>query len=138
MLFSASLAPVPDIVAQAATINQNGIVGIPGADGTGVFAVATSNQGAGGQITVSADTGSLGATVTIGLCQTNTSTGACISSISSSVTLQINPGGTPTFGVFVTGHGVVPLDPAQNRIVVRFRDTGGIERGATSVAVRTE
>jgi hypothetical protein len=138
LLFSASTTPAPDIVALAATLNRDGIVVIPGASGTGVFSVATANQGAGGQIAVSADAGSLGAAVSIGLCQTNTATAACISPIGPSVTLQINAGQTPTFGVFVTGHGVVPFDPAHNRIVVRFRDAGGIERGATSVAVRTQ
>ena len=44
---------------------------------------------------------------------------------------------TPTFAVFVTGAGIVPFDPAVNRVVVRFKDAQGVVRGATSVAART-
>src|SRR5262249_57486452 len=57
VLLSASSGPVPDIVALAATIDNNGIVNIPGSTGTGVFSVATVNVVAGGAITVSAETG---------------------------------------------------------------------------------
>src|SRR5262249_54996769 len=55
LLLSSSATPIPDIVALAATIGKNGIVDIPGATGTGVFAVATVNVGASGNITASAD-----------------------------------------------------------------------------------
>ena len=55
LLLSASTTPAPDIVALAAS--DGGIVNIPGTTGTGVFAVATINLGAGDTITASADTG---------------------------------------------------------------------------------
>jgi hypothetical protein len=55
------------------------------------------------------------------------------------VTTQINAGQTPTFSVFVTGTGtVVHFDSANNCVFVRFKDAGGVTRGATSVAVRTQ
>ena len=55
------------------------------------------------------------------------------------MTTTINAGATPTFAVFVDGLGtVVPFDPAVNRIFVRFKDSGGVTRGLTSVAVRTQ
>ena len=54
------------------------------------------------------------------------------------MTIQIAANATPTFGIFATGSGVVPFDPATNRIFVRFRDAGAVTRGATSVAVRTQ
>ena len=138
LLFSASSTPVPDIVALAATLNSDGIVNIPGSTGTGVFAVATVNVGASATITASADTGGVSVPVSISMCETNPATGACISAIGSSVTTQINANATPTFGIFVTGSGNVPFDPAANRISVRFKDSGGVTRGATSVAVRTQ
>jgi hypothetical protein len=138
LLFSASATPVPDILALAATTTNDGIVNIPGTTGTGAFAVATVNVGAGGSITASADTGSASLPVNISLCQTDPATGQCISAVGSSATTQINANETPTFGIFVAGNGPVPFDPATNRIFVRFKDGGGVTRGSTSVAVRTQ
>jgi hypothetical protein len=138
LLLSASVTPVPDIVALAATTNNDGIVNILGTGGTGAFAVATVNVGTSGSITISGDTGSASLPVDISLCQTDPANGQCISAIGPSVTTQINAGATPTFGIFVQGNGAVPFDPAANRIFVRFRDAGGVTRGSTSVAVRTD
>ena len=138
LLFSASATPVPDIVALAATLTNEGIVNIPGATGTGAFAVATVNVGVSGIITASADTGSATLPVNIFLCQTDPATGQCISAIGSSVTTTINANATPTFAIFVQGNGNIPFDPAGNRIFVRFKDGGDITRGSTSVAVRTQ
>jgi hypothetical protein len=137
LLLSASDAPVPDLVALAATLNNDGIVNIPGTDGTGIFSVATVNLGQGGAITATADTGDVPLPITIWLCQTNRTTGACLAPPSSTVSTQINPGETPTFGVFVSGRGPVPFDPAGSRINIRFKDGGNVTRGSTSVAVRT-
>jgi hypothetical protein len=125
-------------VALAATPTKDGIVNISGTNGTGVFAVATVNVGASGSISASADIGEAALAVNISLCQTNPANGQCISAIGSSVTTQINTNATPTFGIFVQGVGNVPFNPAANRIFVRFQDAGGVTRGATSVAVRTE
>jgi FG-GAP-like repeat len=136
LLLSSSLGATPDIVALPAA--SGGIVDIPGPNGTGAFAVATVNLGASGSITASADTGSATLPVVINLCQTNPSNGQCISAIVPSVTTQINTNATPTFGIFVQGNGNVPFDPAANRIFVRFKDSGNVTRGSTSVAVRTQ
>jgi CSLREA domain-containing protein len=135
LLLSASNTPVPDIVALAATTNNDGIVSLAS---TGVFAVATVNVGASGSITAAADTGSASLPVSISLCQTDPATSQCISAIGPSVTTQVNADATPTFGIFVEGNGNVPFDPAVNRIFVRFKDSGNITRGSTSVAVRTQ
>lgn len=138
LFLSASESPVPDIVALGGTLSGDGIVNIPGATGTGVFVVATVNVGADGAIIASADTGGASLPVDIRLCQTNPASGVCITDLASSVNTQINANETPTFGVFVAGNGIVPFDPAHNRIFVRFKDAGGVTRGATSVAVRTQ
>ena len=111
LLLSASATPVPDIVALAATLTNDGIVNVPGTNGTGAFAVATVNVGASGSITASADTGSATLPVNISLCQTDPATGQCISAIGPSVTTQINAGATPTFGIFVQGVGIVFFRP---------------------------
>jgi Protein of unknown function (DUF4038)/Putative collagen-binding domain of a collagenase len=138
LLLSASSTPVPDIVALAATLTNDGIANILGTNGIGVFAVATVNVGASGSITASADTGSSSLPVNISLCQTNPATGQCISAIDGSVTTTIAAGATPTFGLFVQGGDNVSFDPAANRIFVRFKDSGAVTRGSTSVAVRTQ
>jgi hypothetical protein len=137
LLLTASIGPVPDIVALAATPSGDGIVNISLVTGNGVFAVATVNLGATGMITVTANTGFASLPFTIFLCQTDPVTSQCISAIGPSVTTTINAGDTPTFGLLLTQRAVVPFDPVNNRIFVVFTDGNGVTRGATSVAVRT-
>jgi hypothetical protein len=138
LLFSASATPVADIVALAATLNNDGIVNIPATNGTGVFAVATVNLGAGDGFTVSADTGGTILPVNIFICQTDPQTSDCFSPPSSSVTTTILSNETPTFGLFVAAAGNVSFDPGTNRIFVRFKDSSNVTRGSTSVAIRTQ
>ena len=137
-LFSASATQVPDIVALAATLNNDGIVNVPGTNGTGVFAVATVNMGAGDAFTVSADTGGASLPVSVFICQTDPQTSVCLSPPDSSVPTTILSNETPTFGVFVAATGDISFFPETNRVFVRFKDSGNATRGSTSVAVRTQ
>jgi hypothetical protein len=134
---SASTTPVPDIIAVNAT-GDPGYLDISPSTQTGAFAVATYNLGSADTITVGTSVGMANLPVTILVCQTNPSTGACVGGAASTVTLPINPGDTDTFSVFVTSTGVIPDMPAVNRVFVRFVDSGGTLRGETSVAVRTQ
>jgi predicted Zn-dependent protease len=137
LLLSASNAPTPDIVALAATAQNDGYVHI--GPGSGAFALATVNLGAAGTLTVSADTGTTSLpALSLTLCQTNPSTGQCISAIGPSVQSVINTNETPTFSIFVNSTAAISPDPANRRIFVRFRDSGGATRGSTSVAVTSQ
>jgi hypothetical protein len=138
LLFSASATPTPDIMALVATPSGDGIVNIPGTNGTGIFAVATVNMGSGDTITVSADTGGAALPVNVFICQTDPKSGVCLSPPDSSVTTTILSNETPTFGVFVAAQEDISFFPEINRIFVRFKDSGGVTRGLTSVAVRTQ
>jgi hypothetical protein len=134
---SASTTPVPDVIALNTTTDP-GYVDVSPATNAGAFAVATDNIGASGAITVSADTDEANLPLTLTICQTNPSTGACLAPAAPTVTLQINNGDTDTFGVFVSSASAIPDMPAVNRIFVQFTDSGGVLRGETSVAVRTQ
>ena len=97
---------------------------------SGRFAVATVNVGTSASITASADTGSASLPVSIALCQTNPDDGRVPGSPADMVTTQIDAGQTPTFGIFVTGTGAVPFDPANNRVFVPLQGHGrGDSRG---------
>ena len=136
MLLTASNDPVPDIVALAATLDNDGIVKL---SSTGVFAVATVNVGTAGTITASADTGSANIPVAISICETNPVSGACLAApvdAAAGVTTTIDADEMPTFGIFVESDEPIAFNPAVNRIFVRFTDeSDGVVRGATSVAV---
>jgi hypothetical protein len=134
---SASTAPVPDIIALAAS-NDPGYVDVPAATGTGVFAVATINLGIAASITASANTGTANLPVRVSLCQTNPTTGACLATPGSTVTTTIATNATPTFGIFVAASATVTDSPGANRVFVQFTDASGVLRGETSVAVRTQ
>jgi hypothetical protein len=134
---SGSTSPVPDIVALAAS-QDPGYVDIPGATGTGVFAVATVNLGLTATITASADTGAANLPVNLLLCQTDPVAGSCLAATAATVSTLIAANATPTFGIFIDGSAAVPDLPGVNRVFVRFKDPTGVLRGATSVAVRTQ
>jgi hypothetical protein len=136
LLYSASVTPVPDIVAMAVTVQNDGILHITGE--SAAFAVATTNLGTSAAITVTSNTGSANLPLVISLCQTNPATGACLAAPASSLSTTISANATPTFSIFATaGDGVPPL-PASNRIFVELSDTNGVVRGPTSVAVETQ
>jgi hypothetical protein len=125
---SASATAVPDIVALAAS-GAPGYVDISGATSTGDFAVATVNLGADATITAAANTGSATLPVTLTVCQTNPTSGACLPAPTPSVTTDIQSSVTPTFGVFVTSSGTVADMPGTDRVFVTFTDGNGVLRG---------
>jgi hypothetical protein len=104
----------------------------------GAFAVAVSNVGASGMVTANADTGSATLPLSLNVCQTNPTTGACLAAPSPTVSTTINAGATPTFGIFATANAQIPFAPGTSRIFVRFKDSTGAVRGTTDVAVRTQ
>jgi hypothetical protein len=135
LLIASTAGPGPDVIALAATVNPSLIVDIPRNNGAAAFAVATFNVGAAGNIQVSTDKGSL--PISVAVCQTS-GNGSCVSPPTSTVTVGIGSGGTPTFSFFIQGQGNVPFDPANNRIFAVFTDTAtGNVVGKTSTAVRT-
>lgn len=127
-----------DIIAQAATIGNDGFVRLPDESRVGVFAVATSNVGDTRTMTVRAESGEANPPVTYEICQTDPGTGACATPRAETQTLTMAAGQNYTFGVFVRPSGYVPRNPGLYRAIVVFEDTLGVERGSTSVAIRTE
>jgi hypothetical protein len=138
LLLSASTNATPDVVALAATSTNDGILHVSGPTGSGAFATATVNVGAAGSITASAKTGATNLPLTLNICQTNPASGQCLQTPAPTVTVTIAANATPTFSIFATASGAIPLDPANSRIFVTFSDTGGTVRGETSVAVQTQ
>jgi hypothetical protein len=89
-------------------------------------------------ITAAANTGSAALPLALTICQTNPSTGACLQPPGPTAVAAINANATPTFSIFATASGGIVNSPAVNRIFVQFTDAGGVVRGSTSVAVRTQ
>jgi murein DD-endopeptidase MepM/ murein hydrolase activator NlpD len=127
---------VADVIAIGDTVSHDGVLRIPGAGKTGAFVVATSNVGAAVPITVT-PVATSPMPLTLLVCETNPASGACIAAPTPSVSRTLAAGETATWGIFGQATGAILLDPAGNRISVRYVDAGGILRGATSVAVAT-
>ena len=128
-----------DVIALAATSSGDGIVAVPfSSNGAGAFAVASANVGATATLTVTADTGGSSLPITATVCATDATTGQCLATPATSVATSIASGATPTFSVFVTASGSVPLAPGTARVFLRFLDANGVSHGATSVAVETD
>jgi hypothetical protein len=136
MLLSFDPNPVPDIIPIGTTPSNDGIVHIAGNTGLAVLATAAINIGSAATLTVRPQlSGSL--PVTLSICETNPSTGACLATLSPTVSRTFNTNDLATFTVVAQGSGNVPFDPANNRIRLDFVDSQGVIRGETSAAVRT-
>ncbi len=137
LTFSADTAPVADVVALSATQGGTGIVDVP-PTGNGVFGVATVNLGATANISAVVGPRPFTLPVNLGICLTDPQTGACLTTVTSSLPLTLAAGSTSSFAVFVGGNGqAIGLAPGTNRIAIDFIDGTGTIRGGTSVAVRT-
>ena len=137
LLLSASATPVPDLIALAATLTNNGVMELD--DNNGFFTAATINVGSAATITVSADTAEASLPMALSLCQTDPATSVCINPEVPSagpVIVDIAEGDSPTFAVFASASEPLGLDPATSRVFLRFSDELGVVRGATSVAVQ--
>jgi len=139
--FSSSTPPVPDVVALGATPTADGVVELPFTTNVNAFSVASVNLGSGETLEITAQLSDPTLAANVSICETDPLTSVCINPTvptTGSVTTTVNSSATPTFGIFVSSTGDVPFDPANNRIFVRFADSTGALRGATSVALRTE
>jgi hypothetical protein len=101
------------------------------------FAVASVNLGVAAVVTVTVDWGDITLPVSLTICQTNPTTGACLDAPTTSITVMIAANTTPTFGFFVTAESALPFFPSHVRAFVRFRDSTGNVRGSTSIALTT-
>lgn len=136
MLLSFDPNPLPDVIPIGQTASGDGIVHIPGNTGTAVLATAAINIGSAATL-VARPVVTGGVPVSVTICQTNPSTGACLASPSATVSRTFNTNDLATYTIFAQGHGNVPFDPANNRVRLDFVDSLDVIRGQTSAAVRT-
>lgn len=131
---SASEDPVADVVALITTTDLAIPIG-----GSASAAVAVANVGSSAQITVMLDTAGASLPLETLVCQTNTSTGACLTALSPQAELTLAANATASFMVKLNASDHIGFDfnPANNRVFVRFFDEGGVLRGATSLSVST-
>lgn len=138
---SVSNSPTPDVVALAATDGNTGIVNIPSTSNIGAFAVSTINLGSEDSITATVEAAPPDLPITLSICETDLESGICINPTvpdTNTVTTTTTANSAQAFAVIVRKGGRVELNPATTRIFVNFSDSGGIQRGSTSVAVRAE
>lgn len=131
-LLRSTNAPGPDIIALTTTTDFHQVA----CSGLNAFAVALSNVGAAatGDITVSANTGSVTLPVSVSIQETDPGTGAIIGD---NILQSVGAGVNRTVAVFVTFNGCINFDPAANRIFIEFRDASNNIVGSTSTAVST-
>ena len=131
--------PTADITALAQTAGTNGVLSISLAtDPQGAFAVATTNSGISEAVTVKPVISPSSLLASALVCQTNPSTGACLSTPATSLSVQFTVDATPTFSVFVTANQKIPLNPNTNRVALTFTDSSGVLVGSTSVALEAQ
>lgn len=134
---SASLNPVPDIIALSATASGDGILRLN--NGVGAFSISAVNVGASGG-NLRAKLPLLPAGITAGVCETFSSgaqLGQCKAAPSADYAFSLDASQTATFSVFVSSTVAIPFNPAFSRLSVMFYN-GFTLSGGTGVALTTE
>ena len=139
--------PPIDIISIAATGSGNGIVDVSNNRYSALSVASINNSSQSGDIILStyATTPDLGPGVWVltEVCETNPSTGQCITErAASSSQHAYEPGQVRTFTIFLRGSDMPALfQPGEMRVLVRFQRLAGQSTdeivGATSVAIRT-
>lgn len=129
----------PDIISIAATPSGNGILDLEHGR-TSAFAVAIVNAGGPGVIDIAARRWS--GDLTGSFCETDPSTGQCVSDRRQMMQLEMSRGQVRTFTVFVApgSQADIPLNPSVNRYGIEFVAFSGVNSsraGSASAAVRT-
>lgn len=128
---STDTIPALDLIHIAATSSGNGILDlVPGA--TRAFAIAVANAGETGRGSIRIHS-SAGGDVAVQLCETDPTTGRCVSDRAQSLNIAMASGQVRTFTVFVTLQpgADLPFDPANRRVGIDFGNS------IASVAVRS-
>jgi hypothetical protein len=130
--------PVPDMIAVGLTPTNDGYAHTGGPGGTGLFVLATTNIGITAPLTARVRLSNAALPLTATVCQTNSTTGACLAPAAATVTATINQNSNATWAAFLQAGGAIPLDAAQNRVFFEFVDANGVVRGSTSTGVTTQ
>jgi hypothetical protein len=88
LLLSADTRQPADVIALAATPTQDGVLRLPGTSQARAFAVASVNLGIAAVVTVTVDWGDITLPVSLTICQTNPTTGACLDAPTTSITVD--------------------------------------------------
>jgi hypothetical protein len=140
-LLTATAGAPADLVSIAVTATNDGIANVP-LGGTGFAALAAINIGTTANLQARLDANAIGVTgktlaAALSMCQTNSTTGACLAPPSATVDFTLNNQQTVTFSAFITSNGTpITFDPANTRLFVHFFQ-GNDPVGSASVAVRT-
>ena len=139
-----SVSPsLADMVSIAATSPNDSIMRITGPSGTGFFAAAAINIGASGTVTFTPSDTPPGQyprsqQLTLTICQTDPSSGACLTTPGPSTTVAVSNGQTVTFTIFATGQGTrLPFIPGINRAFI-VATQGSKVVGMADVAVKRQ
>jgi hypothetical protein len=144
-LVTANNTGISDMLSIADTLTHDGIMIIPGVNGTGLTVTAAVNIAAAGTVTFKPSDSPIGQALRnlpldLLICQTNPATGACINPTSpgNSATLNVAANETVFFSIFAVGKGIpIPFDPANNRVFI-IGLQGSTAVGAASTAVKTD
>ena len=136
--------PTPDVVAIGATLSGDGIVSAAAGNWT-AYSVAALNLGVAGPVTVSPyfwdsnRTQHEGQGLELEVCETNPTTGQCVTARVPDLDIDMARFETRTFTIFVRDQGFSPISfgPAQRRVFAHFWLDSRLV-GATSAAYRTQ
>jgi len=135
---SSSSTPIPDVIALNAVNNfpplPAGTVGVD-VGGSTFFAVAVANVGASDTIEAEVSASDPGLPLSVSICR---EPAECMAGSASSLLATLDADQTDSFFILVQADGDIPFQPESSRLVVEFRDSTGVVRGSTSVAVANQ
>ena len=133
---AASTAQAPDLLSAASTLETPGVVQLRGAERTGVFTLASLNNGAAASSIVVVPFATVSG-VTLTICESNPATAECLEPPAEAVTRSYDADQVRTYTLFVQSDRSIRPDFSTKRVLIEFRENESV-RGRTSVALGDE